>query len=266
MADFFQAPFLVRALITAVIVGMLAGYYGGFVVQRGMGFLGSGLAHSAFGGVAIGLLFHTSPLLVSLPFTILIALAITFVRNRSVLDYDTTVGIFFSIAMALGIVVLSLRKESGADAMSYLFGSILWVDLYDLLAAVGLFIFSLGSLPLWKRWAYTTFDEELASADGVWRIKDDYILSVVLAVTIVVSVKIAGVVLIAALLVIPAATARLMSKTFSGMTLLSVLLGGINTGFGILVSYFFDLPGGAGIILTHSLIFIATLPMGFRRA
>lgn len=262
MIEVIELPFMQRALIGGVLVGFLASYYGVFVVQRGLSFLGSGLAHAAFGGIALGLLLETEPLWVAVPFTLMVALGITWVKEKTAVGGDTAIGIFFAISMALGIVFLFLRREYTADAFTYLFGSILavtWTDIgiTALIAAItGLFSSS------WKRWAYTSFDRELAQSDHLPVRRDDYILSMLVAITIVVSIKVVGIVLIAAFLVIPAATARIVSTTFRRMTILSVVLGMLSAIMGLWISYYLDLPSGATIILLQALLFFVALFTG----
>ncbi len=161
MLEFLSLPFMQRALIAGILVGFLASYYGVFVVQRGLGFLGSGLAHAAFGGVALGILLDQEPLLTAVPFTILVAIGITYVKNKTNLAGDTTIGIFFSISMALGIIFIFMKRQYSSDAFNYLFGSILAVSITDVIApailifitilffafleAVGLFFFRQGT-------------------------------------------------------------------------------------------------------------------------
>lgn len=259
MADALTLPFMQRALLAGVLVGILASYYGVFVVQRGLSFLGSGLAHAAFGGVALGLLLETEPLWVAVPFTVLVALGITWVRDRTTLGADTAVGVFFSVAVALGVVFLSLRREYSADAFSYLFGSILAVVPSDLWMTSALVLLTLVLRPAWSRWAYATFDRELALADRVPVERDDYLLAVLIALTTVVAVKVVGIVLIAAFLVIPAATARLLARTFRGMTAASMACGVGSALVGLLVSYRLDVPSGATIVLVQATAFVLAM-------
>jgi zinc transport system permease protein len=246
-----------------MLVGALASYLGVFVVQRGMAFLGSGLSHAAFGGVALGLLLGAQPLLVAVPFTVAIAIAMVWVREQAGLAGDTTIGIFFAVSMALGVVFLSLKDGYSADAFTYLFGSILSVSRSDLLVAgaVALGVLALG--PLWGRWAYATFDRNLARADRLPVLAEDYILTVCLAVVTVVSMKLVGILLISAFLVLPPATARLAARTFAGMTLWSVGLGIATVAAGLFLSVETDLPSGATIILLQAALFFVAL--GWRR-
>ncbi len=256
MFDLLTLPFMQRALIAGVLIGFLASYYGVFVVQRGLSFLGSGLAHAAFGGVALGLLLESEPLWTAVPFTIIVAIGITWVKNRTELGSDTTIGIFFSVSMALGIIFLYLRKQYSTEAFTYLFGSILSVTIIDIIFAASIVLVTFLFLPYWKRWAYSSFDRELAQADRIPVLFDDYLLSILIAVTVVVSLKLVGIVLIAAFLVIPAASARLLSKSFSRMTVISVSVGMLSAIGGLWISYYLDIPSGATIILLQAVVFI----------
>ena len=261
MLDILGYPFMQRALVAGLVVGMLASYYGVFVVQRQLSFLGTGLAHAAFGGVALGLLLGAEPLWIAVPFTIVVALAIFWVRQQTTLSGDTAVGIFFDVAVALGIVFLSLKRTFSADAFAYLFGSILAVSEADVWVALLVAAAALGTAPLWSRWAYATFDRELALADGLPVVRDDYLLAVLLAVTIVVAVKVVGILLIVAFLVIPPATARLLARTFRTMTLCAVGIGIVSVLLGLVASYHFDMPSGATIILVQAALFFTAFAL-----
>jgi zinc transport system permease protein len=256
MLEALEYPFMQRALIAGLMVAFLASYYGVFVVQRGLSFLGNGLAHATFGGVALGLLLDREPLVVAVPFTIFISIAITWVRQKTTLASDTVIGIFFAISMASGIIFLAMQEDYTADAFSYLFGSILAITQIDLWVTGLVVLMALMAQPLWGRWAYATFDRELAMADRVPVKFDDYLLSMLMAVTIVVSVKVVGIVLISAFLVIPAAAARLLAHRFYTMTWLSILIGLTSTLVGLWGSYWLDVPSGATIVLIQAGIFL----------
>lgn len=252
-----------RALIAGILVGFLASYYGVFIVQRGLGFLGSGLAHAAFGGVALGVLLNAEPLWVAVPFTVLVAVGITWVKDKTKLGGDTTIGIFFSVSMALGIIFIFLKRQYTSDAFNYLFGSILSVTTTDIIVPFVLILFTLLLFPFWKRWAYSSFDRELAQADKIPVQFDDYLLSVLIAVTIVVSIKVVGIVLIAAFLVIPPATSRLVNNSFSKMTVVSIIIGISTALVGLWISYYMNVPSGATIILLQAAVFF--IVMVFRK-
>jgi zinc transport system permease protein len=256
MLEMLTMPFLQRAFIAGIIIATLGSLLGVFVVQRKMSFLGDGLSHAAFGGVALGMLFSLEPLYVALPFTLLVSLAITWLKDKTDIENDTSIGIFFSVSVALGIVFLSLKKDYSADAYSYLFGSILSVSVADLWTSAAALLGSLIlTIKYWKSWAYASFDAELAASDGVKVRKDDYALSVILSVVIVLAIKIVGIVLIAAFLVIPPASAKMLSKSFRQMSLLSIAFGICGATIGLLASVALDLPSGALIILAQAALF-----------
>lgn len=263
IADLFLFPFIQRALIAGVLVGFIAGYYGVFVVQRKMSFLGSGLSHAAFGGVALGLLLGLEPMMIAIPYTLITAFLIIYLKEKTRIGTDTSIGILFSVSVALGIVFLSLRKEFSAEAYSYLFGSILSVYLQDIyLTAIICIITILTAFKLWGRWAYATFDIELAKSDRLNVLLDEYLLSILLALSIVVTIKLVGIVLISAFLVIPAAAAKMTAKTFYSMTIISILISVLSSIAGLILSFYLDMPSGAVIILLQSLIFIVAAIFG----
>jgi zinc transport system permease protein len=259
LPDWLAKEFMQRALFAGLLVSLLASYLGVFVVQRGMSFLGSGLAHAAFGGVALGLLLNQNPLWVALPFTVMVAIAITWVRQRTQISADTSIGIFFSVSFALGVVLINQLDSYTTDAMTYLFGSILYVEPIDLWMALVVLVICIALGPLWPRWAYATFDRELARADRVPVEQDDYLLHALVAVVIVVAVKLVGIVMVAAFLVIPPAAARVISFTFIGMTVMTMVLGSFSAMVGLRAAYELNLPPGATIILTQAAIFLLAM-------
>lgn len=265
MIDVLLQPFMLRALLAGVLLSALAGYYGVFVVQRRLSFLGAGLGHAAFGGIALGLLLGIQPLWVAIPFTLVVALGIAWIRERTRLAADTAIGIFFSVSVALGILFLSLAGSRNADAFSYLFGSLLSVTSTDLWASAVLVLAGAATLPrLWGNWAYSTFDTEAARVGGIPSRQHDLILVALLAATIVVSLKVVGILLVAAWIVVPAASARLLASTFGGMTRLSVLLAVVSTIAGLVASVAFDAPTGAMIVLVQALGFVLAMLLSRR--
>jgi zinc transport system permease protein len=262
LPDALLLPFMQRALVAGVIVGALAGYYGVFVVQRRLSFLGVGLSHAAFGGVALGLLLQVNPLWTALPFTVAVALLITGITHRSVVSSDTAIGVLFAAAIAIGVVLLTFKQSYTADAFTYLFGSILAVRPVDLWVLGGVAVLAGTTTSLWGQWAYATFDRDLARADGVPVDRDDYLLAALLAVTVVAAVKVVGIILAAAFFVIPAAVARLLTGSFQGMTLLAVAVGTTTAMGGLAGSYAFDLPSGAAIILVQAAVFGGAVLLG----
>ncbi|HOE65714.1 MAG TPA: metal ABC transporter permease [Candidatus Hydrogenedentes bacterium] len=259
MLEAMTLPFMQRALIAGALVGFLASYYGVFVTQRGLAFMGEGLAHAAFGGIALGILLGANPLYLALPWTVLAAGGIVWVQHRGQVRGDSAIGIFFAVSMSLGILFLSMKRTYAGDAFSYLFGSILSVSQADLWMTAGVVVLSLFTWPLWGLWAYATFDRELAQADRLRVALLDYALSICIAIAVVAAVKVVGIVLVAAFMVIPAATARLLTRSFAAMTVCSVFLGVGGAVAGLFFSYVRDMPTGPAMVLVQAACFFAAL-------
>lgn len=257
MLDIFLMPFMLRAFAAGLLIAIAAGYFGVFIVQRKMSFLGSGLAHSAFGGVALGLLLSQEPLVIAVPFTLIISLIVVYIQEKTKLEADSAIGIIFSVSVALGIIFLYLKDEFATDAFAYLFGSILAVENADIYGAILILVLAGLSFPyFWPRWTYASFDRDLARSDGLNVTKDDYILSVMIALTIVISIKIIGIILISSFLVLPAASAKMVSGSFSKMTVFAILFAASSSIGGIIISVILDFPTGAVIILFQALLFV----------
>lgn len=260
MFDIFSHLFIQRAFVAGIIVGMLGGYYGSFIVQRRMSFLGDGLAHVAFGGIALGLLLQFEPLSIAIPFTVIVAILLTYLNEKTNLEMDTAIGIFFAVSVALGVLFISLNKKYTSDAFSYLFGSILLVSNSDLIFACLFTILTFFiSFFYWKRWTYASFDPELALSDHIPVSFDNYLLSVLIAIAVVISIKLVGIILVASFLIIPSATSKLISKSFGKFTLLGIFFGIFGAIAGIYFSILLDIPSGSGIILFQALVFAFVL-------
>ena len=248
--------FMQRALLAGTLVGATGALLGVFVVQRGLAFLSDGLAHAAFGGIALGLLLGAGidgSLWVALPFTVLVSLGISAVRRRSGLGGDAITGVFFAVAFALGVLFLGLRSPSAPaiNVESLLFGSILAVS-PDVLRAMALLtgITIVLVVAFWSRLAYATFDPELAAIAGIRVAALDRMLLALVALAVVLGVKTVGVVLVSAFIVIPAATARLLGGTFARSAGLAVAIGVLGSAVGLVASYHLNVASGATIILT----------------
>lgn len=254
--EILAMPFMQRAFAAGVLVAIMSAFLGPFIVQRKMSFLGDGLAHAAFGGVALGLLLGFEPIYIAIPFTLLTSLGITWIKDRTSIEQDTSIGIFFAVSVALGVVFLALKDSYTVDAYAYLFGSILSISSSDVLVSLFMTIITLlAMLRYWKIWAYSTFDRELAIVDKVKVVRADMMLSALISLVIVLSVKLVGIVLIASFLIIPSASAKLISRTFTQMTIYSLIIGIVGAVLGLLLSLILDMPSGAIIILVHSTFF-----------
>lgn len=273
MSELSAAPAasLASALVAGIAVGGLCAVLGVLVVQRGLALLADGLAHASFAGIALGLVLGLTPedsFWVALPTTCAIAVAIGLLERRTTVRADAATGIFFSVAFAVGVLLLSLRPRDAAaiDLESLLFGNISAIEPRQLafLSSV-LVVASLALAATWSRLAYASFDRELALLSGVRVAPIESLLFVLTAAVVVVAVKTVGVFLVSAFLIIPAATAQLLFRSFSGVTLGAVILGTAGAAAGVVAADRLRAPSGATIILTLGFVFFAVLLLRRRR-
>jgi ABC-type Mn2+/Zn2+ transport system permease subunit len=258
----FEFAFMQRALIAALIIGLICGVLGFFVVLRRFAFIGVGISHSAIGGVAIGILLGVSPLGTAAIFAVAVALGIAAVSRRSTLSEDAVIGVFFSGSMALGIVLFSMNRGFQQDLFGYLFGSVLAITPGELKILAGTAAVILVALALlFKEFLLVAFDEEIARAYGHRVDLLDTALLVLLAVTIILGVRLVGVLLIEALLVVPAATAALWAQNFRGQIALSVAMAVASGALGLVAAYHFDIAAGGAIVLVAVTGFFASLTL-----
>lgn len=264
MADWLLAPFelafMQRALLGGMLVGALCAVVGTFVVLRGMAFIGDALAHAAFPGVVIAYMLNANIYLGAAAFTLATALGIGFISRRARTSYDTTIGILFAGAFALGVLLMSTIPGYTADLFSFLFGNILGISRGDL-AVVG----SLATLVVlavalcYKELLLVSFDPTVAEAMGYPVHAMNYVLLSLVALTIVISIQVVGVVLVVALLVTPSATAYLLTERFVRMMVAGVLLAILAIVLGLYLSFYLNVASGAAIVLVSTCLFFATL-------
>ena len=265
LTDPLGYEFMQRALLAGIAVAAVCAVIGVFIVQRGLAFLGDGLAHAAFGGIAIGLYMGASvdnAVWIAIPFTAAIALGIGYVLRRTQLRGDVATGVFFSFSFALGVLFLGLRtaQDRPVQVEHLLFGNMLSVTpqvLYVLVAVAVVAI--LVTMLLWSRLAYAIFDPELAAISGVPVGVLEYLLLAETAVVVVVAVKTVGVVLVSSFVVIPAATARLVGNTIGAATVIALVISTVGAAVGLIASYHLNTPAAATIILIHSAGFAGAL-------
>jgi zinc transport system permease protein len=257
-----EYAFMQRAVAAALIVGAVCGVLGFFVVLRRLAFIGVGISHSALGGVALGLLLGVSPLLTGGAFALLVALGIALLGQRSGLGRDTVIGVFFSGAMALGVVLASLGHGAQQELFGYLFGNVLAVTRGELalLGAGGAAVIAC-LFALLRPQLFLAFDEEIARAYGQRVEWLDAALLALLAATIVIGVRLVGVLLIEALLVVPAATAALLARDYRRQLALSVGLALASALGGLALAWQLDVAPGGMIALTAVALFFAALAL-----
>jgi zinc transport system permease protein len=265
--ELFAFPFLQRALIAGAILGVVLAALGIFVTLRKMTFFGDGIAHSSLAGIAIAVLTGLSPLPVALAWGVLVAVLIFWLERSTKLPSDTLIGIFFTASMALGVVLMSFTSGYRPELLTYLFGNILAVQPGDLIIiatiAVAIMVWYVLSF---RHLTYMSLSEESALVSGVPVAIQTAVLYVALALATVLGVKILGIVLVSALLVLPAATSRMLTTSFRGHVFASIVIAEVVIFLGLLVSFRYDLPSGATIILVGTaMFFLAALLRAARR-
>ncbi len=264
--EILDYAFMQRALFAGAIIGTLCAVMGVYVVLRGLSFIGAGIAHASFGGVAIGFVTGVNPVWTAIVFCLGIGWAIGLVSRKGRVKEDTAVGIFFASTMALGILLIGLMEGYNQDLFGYLFGSILAVAREDvwIVSAVGAGILAVVIL-FFKELLFVTFDPEMAQVSGVPAEKLYFLLISLIALTVVISIKVVGIVLVSALLITPAAAAHQWSENFRGMLVLAVIFALISTVGGLFLSYWFNTASGATIVLLSTMIFFASTVFSPRR-
>lgn len=261
MFEPLQYDFFVRGLIAATVVGALCGLIGVYIVLRKMSYIGHGLSHAVFGGAVVSYVMSFNFYLGASIWGFLSAVLINATtRRRSFIAADAAIGIITTASFALGVALISRYKTFTRSFDAALFGNILGVsqtDLYAIYAVTALTIVLM--LIFYRRLLFTTFDPDVARFYGIPTDWVDTMFSLILAATIVVSMQVMGVTLIAAAIVIPPITARLLSYNFNTVMLLSLLIGA-STGFvGMYTSYYVDVSSGANIVLTAAAVFLLVM-------
>lgn len=253
MLDYLSIPIFQRALVAGALLSALLAVLGVLVTARGLAYLGDGLSHAAFGGIALGMFMGlSSPLVVAIPFTALAAIGIGALRRRGGLRSDVAMAALFAVCFAMGIVLLrkAKRTQTTFDPESLLFGNILLVGEDDLWIVVGIAAITAVFLAFtWSRMAYATFDEELARLSGIHVGWLESALLAALASVVVASIRLAGVVLVSAFLVIPSAVGRLAGRSLGGVAWWSIGAGVLGVALGFVLGHALDWPEGAAIVL-----------------
>ena len=269
IANIFEYDFLTNAFIASILSGITCGIVGSYIVTRRIVFLSSGITHASFGGLGIALYAGIDPLLGALTFASASSIGIEFASRRGSIREDSVVGIIWSMGMAIGALFMSLRPGYATDLTSYLFGNILLVTPQNIIwlsiLTVALII---GSIIWLRRLMYITFDEEYAKSQGINTTLVAYIMAVVIAISIVLSIKVMGIILLLSLITIPTVIANDITKDFKMITPLSAIIAVVGNIAGFILSYEYDIPTGSCIIfiLVVLLIIVKLLTLWHRRA
>ncbi|HKX67451.1 MAG TPA: metal ABC transporter permease [Intrasporangium sp.] len=258
MTEILSLDFMQRALVAALLVGVVAPMVGIFVVQRRMSLIGDGMGHVALAGVAIGLVTDQSPVLTALVAAVIAAVAIELLRARGRTSGDVALAIIFYGGIAAGVVIISMAPDgTPANLVKYLFGSILTVRESDLVVfAVLAVVIAATTWVLKPRLFAVANDEEYARAVGLPVFALNIVLAVLTATTVVIAMRIVGLLLISALMIVPNAAAQLFSRSFGSGLRWAMLLGIVSAVGGVLVSYPLNTPSGGTIVLVAVGLFV----------
>lgn len=254
MADFF-----IHALIAGLILACMTAPLGCFVVWRGMSYFGDAIAHSALLGVVLAILFEMPMIFTIIGVAILMALLLTMLQRETQFTTDTLLGMLAHLALASGVVVLALNQSVRLDLMVYLFGDILAVSPHDLL---GMYILASVILMIlwmkWRRFMLITLHEDIARIEGVQVERYRLLLMLMVALTVALSIKLVGLLLVTSMLILPAATARYYARSPVQMALVAMTLSVLSVLGGLTGSFVWDTPSGPSIVLMAGALFLLT--------
>ncbi|HOG01143.1 MAG TPA: metal ABC transporter permease [Clostridia bacterium] len=254
----FQYQFLRNALFSGLLASVACGIVGVIVIEKKLVMMSGGIAHTSYGGVGLGYLLGFEPILGAFLFSVLAAVGIGYVKRKGGTRSDVIVGLFWSLGMALGVLFIGLMPGYPPDLTSYLFGGILSVTRTDLTMALALSaIVALVVAMFYNDWKAYLFDEEFAAILGVRTAVLEYLLLILVAMTIVALIRVVGIILVMALLTAPAATAGLLTGNLKRRMLYAVLIGALCCTAGLWVSYALDIASGASIVVLCAVCYFA---------
>jgi zinc transport system permease protein len=257
LLDFLNHGFIQRALLAGCFIAALCSTLGTFLVLRRLSLIGDGLAHVTFGGVAAGLLLQTYPFYVAIPIVMASALGILKLIDKARLYGDAAIGIVSSLGIAGGVLIASMAGGFNVDLFSYLFGNILAINTVEVWTSVVLCLCLILAITLfYHELVAISFDEESARASGIKTGHINRILVLLTALTVVLAMKVVGIMLVSSLLILPSVTALQFSRGFRATIVISCVMGIISVISGIIISFVLDLPSGATIVLLNFLIFM----------
>ena len=247
----FNFGFFRNAFFAAFIASVTCGIIGTYIVSRRIVFISGGITHASFGGIGMGYYFGFDPILGAIAFGILSALGIEFFTKKADLREDSAIAMLWSLGMALGVIFIFLTPGYAPNLMSYLFGNILTVSKGDLISLCVLAAFVIGFFLIFYRMIiFVSFDEEFARTNNAPVQLFNALLISLVALTIVLNIRVVGIILVMSLLTIPQAIANLFTKRFDVMMFYSIGFGFLGSVAGLTISYIYDIPSGASIIFT----------------
>lgn len=260
MLEIFQYDFMVRALEAGIAIGIVAPVIGMFLVVRRYSLMADTLAHVSLAGVAVGLLFAINPIFSAIAFSVTAAAGIEGLRNSKRVFGESVLAIFLSGSLALAVVILSLAKGFNANLFSYLFGSISTVSPSDVWITIALaVVVFLDVLFLYKELFFVSFDEEIAQASGLPVKRLNLMVVMLAAIAVSLSIRIVGVLLIGALMVIPVTAAMQYGRSFRATLFISIAFSLSSVIVGLFSSYYLDIASGGAIVLAALAIFLVSM-------
>jgi zinc/manganese transport system permease protein len=257
LLELLQFPFMQRALLGGALLGLLRGLLGSFAILRQLSFFSHTVGHAALLGIVLGILLNLDPTLTLLPFTVFFGLAVVYLIAQTDLWSDTVLNIVFSASLAIAVIALSFVQSYRGSLMNLLFGDILAITVKDLGLGLVVLMVSAVSLGLTLRaQVLLTLHEEMAKAQGVAVRSHRTWFVVLLSLAVAIAIKAVGVLLVNAFLVIPAATAKLLSQRFAAFVLLSTVVGAFSAVLGILLSAALNLASGPSIVVAQFTLFL----------
>lgn len=266
IAEIFQYQFLAHAALACLLCGIACGIIGTYVVCRRLVFLSGGITHASFGGIGMAYYFGANPLLGALIFAILSAWGIETFTSRKQIREDSAIGLIWSLGMAIGIIFIYLTPGYAPNLMSFLFGNILSVTSTDIIwmAIVDAFILLIFAT-MYRPILYVAFDREYARSQNFPTRIVSYLMATLVAITIVISIRVVGIVLLISLLTIPAVIGNLISKSFNRILLYGSVIAALSAFAGLYISYKTNIPSGASTIFVLTLTLIAVKTTTFVR-
>lgn len=251
---------LLPSLLAGLCLSCLTGPLGTFVVWRRMSYFGDTLSHAALLGVAFGFLFDINLFYAIVLVTLILAIGLLWLESQKQLPVDTLLGILAHSALSLGLVVISLMNSIRIDLMGYLFGDLLSITMFDVYQIL-ICVLIIGILLIWRwnQFLFITVSEELAFSHGINVPLTKFMLTILLALTIGIAMKFVGALIITALLIIPAATAKYYAKNPESMAFFAILIGMLSILCGILFSLIYDTPTGPSVVLSNTCLFFISL-------
>ncbi len=258
LLSIFQCQFVYNALIASIFASIVCGIIGVIIVEKKLVMMSGGIAHTSYGGVGLGYLLGFEPIIGAFFISVLASLGICYIKRKGGTRSDVVIGLFWSLGMALGILFIALMPGYPPDLSSYLFGSILSVTRTDLyLMAVLTLIVVLVITLLFDYWKSYMFDDEFAAIIGIKTAFIEYLLFILIAMSVVVLIRVVGIILVLALFTAPTAIAGLLAKNLKSRMVYSVIIGSFFCLAGLWISYVFNIASGATIVILSAIGYLA---------